>query len=254
MEHLISEWYSVLGMLNRAVSAPLGELSSGVGIPVISALLLGLLASTAPCQLSTSAGALAFILRRPGERRATSVSALSFIGGKVAVYTLVGVAIVLLGSGLQQASIPVAMTARKVLGPLMLLIALSLLGVVRPPFRVGEGISERLRRRSEKGGWAGSFLLGMAFSFAVCPTLGLLFFAYLVPLALASQEGLILPGMFALGTTLPLIGVILAALVGTDLIRGWVRGVRRAGRVATVVAGVVLLLAGLNDTLVYWFL
>lgn len=64
----------------------------------------------------------------------------------------------------------------------------------------------------------------------------------------------ILPGMFALGTTLPLIGVILATLVGTDLIRGWVRGVRRAGRVATVVAGVVLLLAGLNDTLVYWFL
>ncbi len=66
---MIGEWYSVLGMLNRAVSAPLGELSSGVGIPMISALLLGLLASTAPCQLSTSAGALAFILRRPGERR-----------------------------------------------------------------------------------------------------------------------------------------------------------------------------------------
>ncbi len=254
MEQLISEWYRVLGTLNRAASAPLGELSTGVGVPVISALLLGLLASTAPCQISTSAGALAFILRRPGERRATGVSALSLIGGKVAVYTLVGVGIVLLGSGLQQASIPVAMTARKVLGPLMLLIALYLLGVVRPRFSLGGGISERLRRQSEMGGWTGSFLLGMAFSFAMCPTLGLLFFAYLVPLALASREGLILPGMFALGTTLPLLGVILAALVGTDLVRGWVRGVKRAGRVATVVAGVVLLLTGLNDTLVYWFL
>ena len=63
-----------------------------------------------------------------------------------------------------------------------------------------------------------------------------------------------LPPAFALGTTLPRLALVaaLAARPGSPL--AYVGRVRRLDRWLRPMAGVVLLAAGLNDTLVYWFL
>jgi len=45
----------------------------------------------------------------------------------------------------------------------------------------------------------------MLFALAFCPYSGVLFFGALIPLVLKSNEGLILPPFFALGTGLPVI-------------------------------------------------
>ncbi len=249
---LANGWYIVLSRLNAAVAEPLMGLSGSIGVPIVAALLMGLLGATSPCQVTTNASALAFVSRRLGTPRAPLLSALAYLLGKTAVYTLVGTAVLVAGRELATESIPVIVVVRKALGPVMILIGLYFLGVLRLNVSVGHGLSERLERRAG-GGSRGSFLLGVAFAFAFCPTLFWLFFGLTIPMALQSPVGVLYPPAFALGTTLPLLGLTGLLALGANQAR-YFRGLRRVNRVFGLVAGVVLVLAGLNDTLVYWFL
>ena len=250
---LMMSWYALLSTLNAAVVDPVRSLGDGIGIPLVSALLFGLLGATSPCQLTTNASALAYVVRGAGERRSVAGGALAYLLGKALVYTVVGVAVILAGREAAQSSIPVVVAARKALGPLMILLGLHLLGWLPLRFSVGRGLSEWLEARAGPG-TGGAFLLGVAFSFAFCPTLFLLFFGLTIPLALTSPFGVAFPGAFALGTTLPLLG--LAGLLGAGIgaTRGYLAGARRLDAGLRPLAAAVLVVAGLNDTLVYWFL
>jgi cytochrome c-type biogenesis protein len=100
----------------------------------------------------------------------------------------------------------------------------------------------------------GAYLLGVAFSFAFCPTLFWLFFGLTIPLALRSAGGWAFPGLFALGASVPLLlatGIIAAGVVAIHQVTG---NLARIGRPLRVAAAVVLLVAGFHDTLIYWLL
>ena len=110
-----------------------------------------------------------------------------------------------------------------------------------------------LEARAGRGA-GGAFLLGTAFSFAFCPTLFLLFFGLTIPLALRSPAGIVFPGVFALGTTLPLFGLAALLTAGIGATKSYVRSAKRIEAWLRPAAAVVLVLAGLNDTFTYWFL
>jgi hypothetical protein len=253
MAALVGAWYGWLSQMVQGPALALRELMDAVGWPPASALLLGLIGATSPCQLTTSLGALAFSASRPG-RGAALGAALAYTAGKVAVYSLAGGAVVLLGVQLQAVSIPVVVVARTLLGPLLLVVGLGLMGVIRVPASLGQEISRWLAIRAARGRQASPFLLGVAFSFAFCPTLFLLFFGLTIPLALQSTGGWSFPGLFAVGAALPLVvasGMIaLGRGAGERLVGGEARWHRRV----KVLAGAVVLAAGLHDTVVYWWL
>ena len=72
---------------------------------------------------------------------------------------------------------------------------------------------------------------------------------------IAAERAFVLhPGEFALGTTVPLLGVAVALGVGAGATRGYVGGVRRLEGWLRPFAAGVLVLAGLNDTFIYWLL
>jgi cytochrome c-type biogenesis protein len=253
LHELAASWYAILSTLNAAVAGPLRELADSIDVPLVSALLLGLIGATSPCQLTTNAGALAYVARAGGPQRSAAVNAAAYLLGKALVYTVIGVAVILAGRQLAQGSIPVIVAARKVLGPLMILLGLYLLGLLPLRFSFGQGLAGWLEARASSG-VAGAFLLGAAFSFAFCPTLFLLFFGLTIPLALRSPVGVVYPGVFALGTTLPLLGLVGLLTAGVGATKGYLAGARRIDAWLRPGAAVVLILAGLNDTIVYWFL
>jgi cytochrome c-type biogenesis protein len=252
MRELVLEWYVALSTLNAAVASPLRALADDIGLAPVSVLLFGLIGTTAPCQLTTNASALAYVVRQAGDGRPRGWSALAYLLGKALMYTLLGLAVLLAGRQLAQSLIPVIVVARKVLGPLMILLGLYLLGLMPLRFTLGHGLAERLEARAGPG-VGGAFLLGIAFSFAFCPTLFLLFFGLTIPLALTSPLGVTYPALFALGTTLPLLGLagLLTLGIGT---KGYLAGARRIAAWLQPAAAAVLILAGLNDTVTYWFL
>ena len=248
---LMGEWYLLLSQFSAALTVPVSDLADRVELPFVIVVLFGLVGAVSPCQLTTNLSAMAYVSSRLGEGRPWR-EALAYVFGKVLVYTIVGGAAVLFGLQLQAAAIPVVVAARKALGPLMILIGLGLLGVLRLRGSVGSRVSAWLQARLPRTGAWGAFLLGVTFSFTFCPTLFWLFFGLMIPLALRSPAGWTFPGLFAVGTTLPLVAYAGLLAAGNRAGRGFMERLKRSGPLVMRVAGAVFILAGINDTLTYW--
>lgn len=93
--------------------------------------------------------------------------------------------------------------------------------------------------------------MGVSFTLAFCPTMFILFFMTLMPVVLSTSYGAILPSIFGLGTSIPLLFAIFLIwyfeLGGTLMKNG-----RKFGRVVQRVAGWLLIILGILDTLTYW--
>ncbi len=253
MRDIALVWYGLLSSVYAVAGEPLRAVVGG-DASLAGALLLGVLGALSPCQLSTNAAAFAYLARGMA-RRATALEATAYILGKMSVYTVIGLAAVGLGEGMQAASVPVAVVARRLLGPLMLAMGLVMLGIIRPrlPFPGRAAVRAATSDPSPRRGIAGAFGLGAAFSLAWCPTFAVLFFGWVIPWSLSGAGGVLYPGAFALGTTLPV--ALAASLLAVGLDSGaFTRRAVRAERILRVVAGVVFLLAGANDTVIYWLI
>jgi hypothetical protein len=95
-------------------------------------------------------------------------------------------------------------------------------------------------------------VLGTAFAFAFCPTLFLLFFGLTIPMAFTSPVGIAYPGLFALGTSVPLLALAALVTVSVGMMQRAAAGARHAVAWLQPAAAVILILAGLSDTLTYW--
>ena len=252
-QELIRQWYILLSQLSVALSIPVKQLADASQLPILGVLLIGLVGALSPCQLTTNLSAIAYVSRKAGERQVWS-EALAYTIGKVLVYTLTGGAVIYLGVQLQQSAIPIVVMTRKIVGPLMILIGFGLLGLIRLRGSFGRRLSCWFETRLPKRGLIGAFSLGAVFSFTFCPTLFWLFFGLMIPLAVISAGGWIFPGVFALGTALPVLIVAGVLASGNDfsskLTERLSRGQRRIGQIS----GGVFVVAGVNDTLIYWLI
>ena len=253
LRELMGEWYVLLSQMSVALSVPVKQLADASQLPILGVLLIGLVGALSPCQLTTNLSTMAYVSRRAGEGQVWS-EALAYTVGKVLVYTLTGGTVIYLGLQLQQSLIPVVVVTRKIVGPLMILIGFGLLGLIRLRGSFGRRLSCWLEARLPKRGLIGAFSLGAVFSFTFCPTLFWLFFGLMIPLAVISAGGWIFPGVFALGTVLPLL--VFAGLLasGNDLTSKLTERFTRYQRRVTQVSGAVFILAGINDTLTYWLI
>ncbi|RTH04818.1 cytochrome C biogenesis protein [Thermus scotoductus] len=242
------ELYRVANSLYALLAPWVDGLRREVGVPWLSAFLLGVLAAFAPCQITTGASALAYLAPSALEGRVWP-RFLAFLLGKAFTYlALAGVVLFFLGGVLDNPG-AVFRPVRLALGPFMVLVGLGLLGVVRWPLAWGvpEGVGARV---GTWGGLLGPLALGGVYGLAFCPTLFWLFFGLLLPLALASPLGFLLPGVFALGTGLPL-GLLL--LLFARLGRGQaLKGMRHLGSALLGGAGGVFVVLGILDTVLYW--
>ncbi len=249
----VRQWYFFLSQLSATLGEPLTRIINRIDFPPASALLLGLLGATSPCQLTTNLSAIAYVSRELGSERPWQ-EATAYTLGKLLVYTLIGGAIIGLGQEIQGAAVAAAVVTRRLLGPVMLLIGLVFMDVLEFRMSLGQGVAKSLQSRlAARGPW-GAFLLGVIFAFAFCPTLFLLFFGLTIPLGLRSRAGLLIPGLFAIGTSVPLLAYGGLVAMGSDLGERYLRGVARNHAPIRKIAGVIFLLVGINDTLMYWFL
>jgi cytochrome c-type biogenesis protein len=250
----VAEYYIWLSAPTTSLSGPLSDLTDSLNIPFLSALLLGLLGAISPCQISTNVAALAYTSREMETPRRMALSAGAYVLGKMSVYTLLGIAVIGAGVQLNQASIPVIVAARKALGPLLILIGLMMLGVIQLNVSFGYGVGRWFEERAAGRGVFGSYLLGVAFSFAFCPTLFWLFFGLLVPLALATTGGIGFAPVFALGTSIPLLVFAGIAALGAASVGGFIREARKYDGYAQTAVGLIFILVGFNEFILYWLI
>ena len=252
------QYYYWLSTLARDFTQPISNLADQINIPVVSVLLFGMIGAFAPCQLSTGVAALSFLARRAAEPRSLWAQTFAYLAGKATVYLSVGGAMVLLGLQIGQIShtaIPVIAITRRLLGPLLIIVGLFLAGILKTRFSIGQQLTARIETKiGRQAGVVPAYLMGVAFAFTFCPTLFWLFFGLTIPLALASPGGLVFPAVFALGTTLPLLFFAVLLATGASNLRAIVQRARRFDVWAQRAAGIVFVLIGLNEILLYWFI
>jgi hypothetical protein len=93
-------------------------------------------------------------------------------------------------------------------------------------------------------GYLGALLVGIIFGFAFCPYSGMLFFGLLIPLALSSSSGPVLPAIFGLGVNIPVL--IFAGLLyfSATRARSFGRALAATWPYLSKVIGMVLVVTG----------
>lgn len=173
-------------------------------IPVLTAFLIGILTSISPCPLATNITAIAFISKDIKTPKHTLLNGLFYTLGRAISYTMLAT-IIYFGLSSFQVARMFQGWGDKALGPILILLGIIMFGVIKIPLNTSNAAIEKLKSWIATKGYLGSLLLGMLFALAFCPYSGVLFFGVLIPLILKSQESLILPLFFALGTGIPVI-------------------------------------------------
>ncbi len=223
----------------------LGSILSGPDIPVLTALLLGLITAIAPCPMATNIAAVAYITRNVTDRKYAVITGSLYTLGRMFSYTLLGVLIIAVGLEIPWLSGAIQDVGEKVLGPLLIVIGLLMLFIDRIPFGTGGNLLASMGNKVTQWGMVGGFLLGVIFALAFCPYSAVLFFGALIPVALKSTGGLALPAVFAIGTGLPVLifGTLLS--LGVAGVASWLNALSRAERIIRIVVSVIFIGVGI---------
>ena len=208
---------------------------------------LGILCAVSPCPLATNIAAVSFISRNASPLRTLS-GGLLYAAGRASAYCAIAAIVVLGVSAAPEFSHFLQKHLNRLMGPLLVLVAVLLLGLVRLP-SAGSGRLSAVSRLLASGGVLGAFPLGALLALAICPPSAAIYFGSLLPLAFERHSPFLVPAVFGIASALPVVvvSVLFAAgmrKVGTMF--GRLTTVERHLRIAT---GIVLLVVGIVLTL-----
>ncbi|MDC1276585.1 aromatic aminobenezylarsenical efflux permease ArsG family transporter [Algibacter sp.] len=228
----------------------LQSLLENYNIPIVSAFILGLMTAISPCPLATNITATAFISKNISSKRKVFLSGLLYSLGRGFSYTSIGL-ILYFGASKFHIARFFNQNGEKYLGPLLILIGLIMLNIIKLNFLVKSNFQEKLSEKFKDKGLLGSFMIGVVFALAFCPYSGALFFGMLIPMTIASADGLYLPIVFAFGTGLPVIlfTYLLAFTVGK--VGVFYNKITKIEKIMRTVAGVVFILTGLYYVFIF---
>lgn len=202
------------------------------GVPLLAATALGLLMAISPCTLATSVVAVMYLAGDTSGRGHFVATASLYTLGRMVTYAGLAFLIVWLGLGSREIAVFFQQYGERLLAPVLILAGLWMLGLIPrvkwldPLHRVHERMSWMAGRRSGLS----AFLLGVFLSLSFCPINVVLFFGLLIPLSYRAGDPFLIPSVFAVVSTIP---VLIASLV-------IVTSERYFGRTLTLLQGVNL--------------
>lgn len=203
-----------------------------------------------PCPLATNITATAFISKNISSKRKVFLSGLLYSLGRGFSYTVIGL-ILYFGASKFHIARFFNQNGEKYLGPLLIIIGLIMLNIIKLNFLGKSNFQEKLSERFKDKGLLGSFLIGIIFALAFCPYSGALFFGMLIPMTIASADGLYLPIIFAFGTGLPVILFTYLLAFTAGKVGIFYNKITKIEKVMRTVAGVVFILTGLYYVFIF---
>jgi len=215
-----------------------------------SALWLGILTSISPCPLATNIAAVSFLSKRITHPIMVFISGLAYTLGRMLAYAALGCIIINSLLSVPQAAQFLQKYMARILGPLLIVVGFFLLELITIRLPVIT-LSEKHRNRLVESGAPGAFILGIIFALAFCPVSAALFFGSLIPLALNSKAGTLLPFMYGAGTGLPVVVFAVAMALGVVSLSRWFNRISKLEYYTRRITGVIFILAGLYYTGIY---
>jgi len=220
-------------------------------IPLLTVFLLGVLMSINPCPLATNITALAYLSKHVGNTKKTLLHSTLYILGRA--FSYIGIAVIIF-YGFDSFDIQGILQGYgdKVLWPLLIIIALFMFGFIKIPFSLSIG---NKRKHSKLMQWyLGSFLLGVVFALAFCPYAGVLYFAIFLPMVIVNASPFLFPGVFAIGTSILMVAIVLVLAFATKKIGALHRSITNAEKYIRYVVSSIFLLVWFYYTylLIQW--
>ncbi|MDD5435735.1 MAG: aromatic aminobenezylarsenical efflux permease ArsG family transporter [Nitrospira sp.] len=215
-----------------------------------SALWLGILTSISPCPLASNVAAISFLSKKIAHPVLVFISGLAYTFGRMVAYAVLGWIIISSLLSVPQVAQFLQKYMGKALGPLLILTGLVLLEII--PLRLpGLSLSQKHHNKLAESGAPGAFLLGFIFALAFCPISAALFFGSLIPLAINSKSGIVLPFIYGIGTGLPVFIFAVAIALGATSLSHWFNRIARLEYYTRKITGVAFILVGLYYVGIY---
>jgi len=221
------------------------NMAINTSVPVLAALLFGLMAAIGPCTMATNFAAIAYIGRKVSDRKFAILASLLYSLGRMFTYTVIGVLIIGIGMEVPAVRNFLENVGTYVLGPFLILGGILMLAADRLSFGGSGGRLAALGQKVSGWGLWGAFLMGVVFAFAFCPYSAVLFFAVMLPMALTTAGGITFPAFFAIGTGLPVIffGALISAGVAAASV--WIANISKAEKWIRIVMALVFIGVGI---------
>jgi hypothetical protein len=226
------------------------------------ALWWGIFTSIQPRPLATHIAAVSYVARRIDRPRVVVLSGLLYTLGHTAAYIGLGIALTLMvRGGFDRLDLPdpLSFHLNRVLGPLVIVVAVVLLEFVWFGSG-GGGLGEKSQQRVDAGGVWGTGLLGAIIALSFCPLSAWLFFGTMIPVALRVDACIVLPLLYGIGTSLPVAVFVALVALSTPSVGKAYGALSRFSWWARRITGAILLIVGLHFTLVsifaidpFWF-
>lgn len=215
-----------------------------------SAVWLGILTSISPCPLATNIAAVSFISKKITHPAMVFISGLAYTLGRMVAYAMLGWIIINSLLSVPQVAQFLQKYMVKALGPLLIIAGLFLLEVITIKLP-GLALSQKHHNRLAESGAPGAFVLGIIFALAFCPVSAALFFGSLIPLALNSKAGPLLPLIYGVGTGLPVLMFAIAIALGVTSMSHWFHKITKLEYYTRRITGVIFIFVGLYYSGIY---
>jgi len=217
-----------------------------------SACWLGILTSISPCPMATNIAAVTYIGKRMTRPSLVLVSGLVYTLGRMITYIGLGAIIVFSVLAIPEVALFLQRYMNRFLGPVLIIAGLFLLGVFRLKMP-GIGISDKFQKRIERYGLLGAGFLGILFAISFCPISAALYFGSLIPLAVEYQSAILMPGVYGIGTALPVVAFSIMIAFGARFVGAAFNRLTQFEFWARRITGSIFLLVGLYYILIYFF-
>lgn len=224
----------------------------GLAAIFASALWLGILTSISPCPLATNIAAVSFLSKKIAHPVMVFISGLAYTFGRMAAYALIGWIIISSLLSVPEVAQFLQKYMVKAVGPLLIVAGLFLLEAITLKLP-GVVLSHEHHNKLIDSGAPGAFLLGFIFALAFCPVSAALFFGSLIPLALNSKAGTVLPFVYGVGTALPVIAFAVAIALGVTSLGHWFRRITIIELYTRRITGAIFIFVGIYYTGIYIF-
>lgn len=172
--------------------------------PLLAAFILGLMTAISPCPLAMNITATAYLSKDIADKKRVMLNGVFYTLGRMFSYTALATIIYFGASKLQ-----VAKWFQQIdgiwIGIALVIIGVLMLDIIKFNIPFLSKWTSRVSEKQTKRNYWNAFLMGVLFALAFCPYSGVLYFGVLIPLTLASPEGLLLPPVFSVATGLPVI-------------------------------------------------
>ncbi len=219
-------------------------------VPILSALLLGIMTAISPCPLATNITAIGFISKDIENKKKIFLNGIWYTLGRAFSYTTIGV-ILYFGASTFKVAKLFQSNGEKFLGPLLIIVGILMFDFIKIKFPGFIKLSEKVENKS-KNNWWSAFLLGVVFALAFCPYSGVLYFGMLMPMTVSSASGLYLPFVFAIATGLPVIIVAYLLAFSISSVGGFYSKVKIFEKWFRRVVAVSFILVGLYYIYIFY--